>query len=83
MSCRYLVQMQKSIAKGTEGKASGKIRNFEALQVNMACPMPKVTKKAGSKLMEHPKASAEIIKAMKRAGLPTWAKIRIMPREAV
>ncbi len=24
--------------------------------------------------MEHPKASAEIIKAMKRSGLPTWAK---------
>jgi tRNA-U20-dihydrouridine synthase len=31
------------IARGTE--AALKIRNFEALQINMACPMPKVTKK--------------------------------------
>ena len=66
------------IARGTE--AALKIRNFEALQINMACPMPKVTKKgSGSKLMEHPEISAEIIKAMKKTGLPTWAKIRIMP----
>jgi len=66
------------IARGTE--AALNIRKFEALQINMACPMPKVTKKgSGSKLMEHPEISAEIIKAMKKNGLPTWAKIRIMP----
>lgn len=66
------------IERGTE--AALNIRKFEALQVNMACPMPKVTKKgSGSKLMEHPEVSAEIIKAMKKTGLPTWAKIRIMP----
>jgi tRNA-dihydrouridine synthase B len=56
------------------------IRKFEALQINMACPMPKVTKKgSGAKLMADPKTSAEIVRAMKKPGLPVWAKIRIMP----
>ena len=42
------------------------IRKFEALQINMACPMPKVTKKgSGSKLMENPETSANIIKTIK------------------
>lgn len=66
------------IARGAEVALN--IRKFESLQVNMACPMPKVTKKgSGSKLMEHPEISAEIIKTMKKTGLPVWAKIRIMP----
>ncbi|MDD4159822.1 MAG: tRNA-dihydrouridine synthase, partial [Synergistaceae bacterium] len=66
------------IARGAE--AALNIRKFEALQINMACPMPKVTKRgSGSKLMEHPDVSSEIIKAMKKTGLPIWAKIRIMP----
>ncbi len=56
------------------------IRKFEALQINMACPMPKVTKRgSGSKLMGDPKASGEIIRTMKKTGLPVWAKIRVMP----
>jgi tRNA-dihydrouridine synthase B len=46
--------------------------------------MPKVTKKgSGSKLMEDPETSAEIIKTMKKTGLPTWAKIRIMPAASI
>ncbi len=66
------------MARGAE--AALNIRKFEALQANMACPMPKVTKKgSGSKLMEDPDTSAKIIKAMKKNGLPVWAKIRIMP----
>jgi tRNA-dihydrouridine synthase B len=70
------------IEKGTD--AALNIRKFEALQINMACPMPKVTKKgSGSKLMEDPETSAEIIKTMKKTGLPTWAKIRIMPAASI
>lgn len=66
------------IARGAEAALG--IRRFEALQINMACPMPKVTKRgSGSKLMEDIKTSAEIISAMKKTGLPAWAKIRIMP----
>ena len=70
------------IARGIDVALS--IRKVEALQINMACPMPKVTKKgSGSKLMEDPETSAKIIKAMKKTGLPTWAKIRIMPAASV
>ncbi|NLX85258.1 MAG: tRNA-dihydrouridine synthase [Synergistaceae bacterium] len=69
---------EEDIARGTDVALN--IRRFEALQINMACPMPKVTKKgSGSKLMEDPETSAKIIKVMKKTGLPTWAKIRIMP----
>ncbi|MDO4988250.1 MAG: tRNA-dihydrouridine synthase [Synergistes sp.] len=56
------------------------IRNFAALEVNMACPMPKVTKKgSGSKLMEEPDESANIVKSLKRFNMPVWVKTRIMP----
>lgn len=53
------------------------IRRFEALEVNMACPMPKVTKKgSGSKLMEKPEEAAAIVRALKMLGIPTWVKMR-------
>lgn len=66
------------IAKGAEIALS--IRSFDAVEVNMACPMPKVTKKgAGAKLMEFPDEAAEIMRALKSFGIPAWAKARIMP----
>lgn len=69
------------IARGAE--IALKIRNFEALEVNMACPMPKVTKKgSGSKLMEAPKEATAIMRQLKPLGLPVWAKVRIMPPNA-
>lgn len=67
-----------SILRGVE-IALG-IREYEALEVNMACPMPKVTKKGcGAKVMENPAEAAKIIAALKTVGLPVWAKIRITP----
>lgn len=58
-------------------------RRFEALEVNMACPMPKVTKKgAGSKLLADHKKAAAMMSALKGFGLPVWAKVRIMPEGA-
>lgn len=69
------------IAKGAETALA--IRGFDALEVNMACPMPKVTKKgAGSKLMEFPDEAAAMMRALKSFGLPVWAKVRIMPHGA-
>ena len=59
------------------------IRSFEALEVNMACPMPKVTKKGGgSRLMENPKEATAIMRRLKQLSLPVWAKVRIMPKNA-
>ena len=56
------------------------LRRFEALEVNMACPMPKVTKRGcGSRLLDNPREAASIIKALKQFGLPVWSKVRILP----
>jgi tRNA-dihydrouridine synthase len=54
--------------------------SFEALGVNMACPMPKVTRRgAGSGLLERPEIAAAMVKALVRLGLPVWVKIRKPP----
>lgn len=69
------------IAKGAE--IALEIRKFDAIQVNMACPMPKVTKKgSGSKLLETPDKAAAMMTELKKFGLPAWAKIRIIPEES-
>ena len=49
------------------------------IDVNMACPVPKVTKTgAGSALLLNPKKCGEIIREIKKAtGLPVSAKIRL------
>lgn len=66
------------LAKGAEVALS--IRKFDAIQVNMACPVPKVTKRGcGSKLLENVSESASMMKVLKPFGLPVWAKIRIIP----
>lgn len=70
------------IARGAEIALD--IRAFDALQINMACPMPKVTKKgSGSKLLDSPAEAAAMIRALKPLGLPVWSKIRIMPQGSV
>ncbi|MCF0247757.1 MAG: tRNA-dihydrouridine synthase [Synergistes sp.] len=55
------------------------IREFAAVEINMACPMPKVTKKgSGSALMKKPEEAEAIIRTLKKFGLPVWAKVRII-----
>lgn len=51
--------------------------SFAALGINMACPMPKVTKRgAGSALLRAPGEARSMVHALKGLGLPVWAKIR-------
>lgn len=53
-------------------------RRFDALEINMACPMPKVTKKgSGSRLIERPEVAAEMTRRLRTLGLPAWVKTRI------
>jgi len=54
-------------------------KNIDFFDVNMGCPVPKVTKPgSGSSLLKNPKLCCEIIKAIKEAtGLPCTAKIRL------
>ncbi|MDR2529306.1 MAG: tRNA-dihydrouridine synthase family protein [Synergistaceae bacterium] len=50
---------------------------FAALGINMACPMPKVTRQgAGAALMKTPKTAFEMTRSLKRLGLPVWVKTR-------
>lgn len=56
------------------------IRRFDAIEINMACPMPKVTRKgSGAKLMENPKEAADIVKILTSLAVPVWVKTRIIP----
>jgi len=51
---------------------------FAALGINMACPMPKVTKRgAGAALMGMPAVASEMTRGLKRLGLPVWIKTRV------
>lgn len=66
------------IAKAAEFALT--IDKFEAVEINMACPMPKVTKKgSGSKLLEYPEEAAAMMSMLKPFGLPVWSKVRLMP----
>jgi len=54
-------------------------KNIDFIDVNMGCPVPKVTKTgAGSALMLHPTLAGDIIKALKKVtDKPITAKIRL------
>lgn len=53
---------------------------FKVLEVNMACPMPKVTKKgAGAAMMDRPLEAFRAVRLLKGLGLPVWVKCRVMP----
>lgn len=53
---------------------------FDAVSINMACPMPKVLKKgAGSRLLDRPDVAAAMVRSLCGAGLPVWVKSRKMP----
>jgi tRNA-dihydrouridine synthase len=54
------------------------IRCFDALEVNMACPMPKVAKKgSGAALLLRPETAREMVTGLKRFDVPVWVKLRI------
>jgi tRNA-dihydrouridine synthase B len=54
------------------------VRSFEALEVNFACPMPKIAGKgSGAALLERPDEAARIVAALIPLGLPVWGKLRI------
>ena len=50
---------------------------FAGLGINMACPMPKVTKRgAGAALLKNPSEAFAMVRGLKGLGLPVWVKIR-------
>ena len=56
---------------------------LSAFGVNMACPMPKITRNgSGSALMKRPDLAANMVRGLKGLGLPVWVKIRKFESEA-
>lgn len=50
---------------------------FAAFGINMACPMPKITKNgSGSALLRKPELAVNMVRGLKGLGLPVWVKIR-------
>jgi tRNA-dihydrouridine synthase len=69
---------KRTLARGAEKALS--CYAFDAIGINMACPMPKVTKKgAGASLLERPQEAGEMVRALVGLGVPVWVKIRKIP----
>ena len=52
-------------------------KKFSALGINMACPMPKITKNgSGAALLKNPELAMKMTRGLKTLGLPVWVKIR-------
>lgn len=52
-------------------------KNFYGIGVNMACPMPKVTKNgSGAALLKRPDVAFNMIKKISSFKIPVWVKIR-------
>ena len=57
--------------------AMKKCERFCGFGLNMACPMPKITKNgSGAALMKKPELAAKMVKGLKALGLPVWVKTR-------
>ena len=70
-----------TVARGAEVALELKKRRGEAvfagLGINMACPMPKVTKRgAGAALLKSPSDAFAMVRGLKGLGFPVWVKIR-------
>lgn len=52
-------------------------REYSAFGINMACPMPKVTRNgSGAALLKKPETASAMVRGLKSLGLPVWVKIR-------
>ena len=58
-------------------KVKESCKNFFAFGINMACPMPKITKNfCGAALLKRPDVAFNMVKELKKLNLPVWVKIR-------
>mgnify|MGYP002626972640 CR=1 FL=1 len=52
-------------------------KKFSAFGINMACPMPKITKNGcGASLLKKPDVAVKMVAGLKSLGLPVWVKMR-------
>lgn len=63
-------------------KVKNSCGNFFAFGINMACPMPKITKNfCGAALLKRPETAFNMVKELKKFNLPVWVKIRKLEKE--
>ena len=74
-----------TLTKGAEAalaaNAQGDFPRFAALGINMACPMPKVTKRGAGVALMGTKTASVMVKGLKPLGLPVWVKTRKMSND--
>jgi tRNA-dihydrouridine synthase len=74
-----------AMTKGAEvaltANAQRNAPRFAALGINMACPMPKVTKRGAGVALMGTKTAFAMVEGVKRLKLPVWVKIRKMPND--
>lgn len=64
------------LVKGAEVTMK-KCDRFSAFGINMACPMPKITRNgSGAALLKKPDTAYKMVKGLKSLGLPVWVKMR-------
>ncbi len=58
-------------------------QKFSGLGINMACPMPKITKNScGAALLHKPETAGEMVRGLKTLGYPVWVKIRRLEKDS-
>jgi len=63
-------------------KVKNSCGNFFAYGINMACPMPKITKNfCGAALLKRPEIAFNMVKELKKLNFPVWVKIRKLENE--
>jgi len=56
------------------------VHPFQALEINMACPMPKVVSKgSGAAMLKDPDLAARAVALLKGLGVSVWVKARVLP----
>lgn len=67
---------EKTLVSGAECVLKSGNR-FAAFGINMACPMPKITRNgSGSALLKDSQKASRMVEGLKHLGLPVWVKIR-------
>ncbi|MGC9489839.1 MAG: tRNA dihydrouridine synthase [Thermovirgaceae bacterium] len=69
----------KTLRDGAERALHDGFDFFEAFSINMACPMPKVTKKgAGAALLRRKDIACDMVRGLKTLERPVWIKMRLL-----
>lgn len=73
---------EKILVGGAE-KVIGTCGNFFSFGINMACPMPKITKNfCGAALLKRPDTAFNMVRELKKLNRPVWVKIRKLEKDS-